>query len=103
MRCPAVRCHTPPRPGMPYRRLHLQQFSSALHGAEYFGQLLQLRLFTPLKSLALCIQSDTMRQMNTLHNTEEFDAWLAGLRDLKARAKILVRIGRAERGNFGDV
>lgn len=44
-----------------------------------------------------------MRQMNTIHNTEEFDAWLAGLRDLKARAKILVRIGRAERGNFGDV
>lgn len=59
---------------MPYRRLHLQQFSSALHGAESFGQLLQLRLFTPLKSLTFCIQSDTMRQMNTIHNTEEFDA-----------------------------
>ena len=41
--------------------------------------------------------------MNTIHSTEEFDAWLADLKDLKARAKILTRIDRASLGNFGDV
>jgi putative addiction module killer protein len=40
--------------------------------------------------------------VNTINKTEEFDAWLAGLKDLKARAKILIRIKRAEAGNFGD-
>ncbi|MFM0074682.1 type II toxin-antitoxin system RelE/ParE family toxin [Paraburkholderia sediminicola] len=39
----------------------------------------------------------------TVKRTEEFDHWLAGLANLRARAKILVRIRRAERGHFGDV
>lgn len=39
----------------------------------------------------------------TVNRTEEFDAWLAKLADLRARAKILVRIRRAERGHLGDV
>jgi putative addiction module killer protein len=39
----------------------------------------------------------------TVNRTEEFDSWLARLADLRARAKILVRVRRAERGNFGDV
>ncbi|WP_434115100.1 type II toxin-antitoxin system RelE/ParE family toxin [Paraburkholderia caffeinilytica] len=39
----------------------------------------------------------------TLNRTEAFDSWLAGLADLRARAKILVRVRRAERGHFGDV
>ncbi|MFM0291789.1 MULTISPECIES: type II toxin-antitoxin system RelE/ParE family toxin [Paraburkholderia] len=39
----------------------------------------------------------------TLNRTDEFDTWLARLSDLRARAKILVRIRRAERGHFGDV
>ena len=39
----------------------------------------------------------------TVNRTEEFDTWLARLTDLRARAKILVRIRRAERGHFGDV
>lgn len=38
-----------------------------------------------------------------IHRTEAFDTWLAGLSDLSAKAKILVRIRRAERGHFGDV
>jgi putative addiction module killer protein len=38
----------------------------------------------------------------TVNRTEEFDSWLAGLANLRARAKILVRIRRAERGHFGD-
>ena len=39
----------------------------------------------------------------TVNRTEEFDSWLARLADLRARAKILVRVRRAERGHFGDV
>jgi putative addiction module killer protein len=39
----------------------------------------------------------------TVNRTEVFDTWLAALADLRARAKILVRIRRAERGHFGDI
>src|SRR3569833_2795633 len=35
--------------------------------------------------------------------TAEFDKWLKGLRDTRAKAKILVRIQRLEGGNPGDV
>ncbi|MEX3790558.1 type II toxin-antitoxin system RelE/ParE family toxin [Paraburkholderia youngii] len=40
--------------------------------------------------------------MYTINCTDEFDRWLHGLTDLKAKAQILVRIRRAERGLFGD-
>ncbi len=40
--------------------------------------------------------------MTTLNRTAEFSAWLLALQDLKARAKILTRLKRAEQGNFGD-
>jgi putative addiction module killer protein len=39
----------------------------------------------------------------TITCTDEFDRWLQRLTDLKAKAQILVRIRRAERGHFGDV
>ncbi|NYH16147.1 type II toxin-antitoxin system RelE/ParE family toxin [Paraburkholderia bryophila] len=39
----------------------------------------------------------------TVNRTETFDTWLADLADLRARAKILVRIRRAERGHFGEM
>ena len=35
--------------------------------------------------------------------TDEFDSWLAKLKDLRAKAKILARIRSAEFGNLGDV
>ena len=35
--------------------------------------------------------------------TEQFTAWLAGLRDGRARARIQVRLDRARLGNLGDV
>jgi putative addiction module killer protein len=35
--------------------------------------------------------------------TDEFDDWLQGLEDRKAKAKILVRIQRLEAGNPGQV
>ncbi len=41
--------------------------------------------------------------MIDVRETEEFSKWLAALRDLRARAKILVRIDRLAHGNPGDV
>ena len=40
--------------------------------------------------------------MNTFHQTDVFSDWLQNLRDIKARARIVVRIRSAEHGNFGD-
>lgn len=40
--------------------------------------------------------------MNTLLRSDEFDAWLAGLKDAVGRARILARLRAAEAGNFGD-
>lgn len=40
--------------------------------------------------------------MNRIQTTTVFDAWFDGLRDRKAKARIQVRIDRAEDGNFGD-
>ena len=40
--------------------------------------------------------------MNTFLRSEEFDTWLAALKDRKGRARIVKRIRSAERGNFGD-
>ena len=43
-----------------------------------------------------------MHHMNIFERTEEFDTWLAGLKDKIGRARILHRIRSAEHGNFGD-
>jgi|SRR5450830_110822 len=40
--------------------------------------------------------------MNEINRTTEFNSWLSDLKDLTGKAKILVRIKRAEQGNFGD-
>ncbi|VVE18217.1 addiction module protein [Pandoraea iniqua] len=40
--------------------------------------------------------------MYVVNQTKEFRAWLGKLKDITARAKILLRIKRAEVGNFGD-
>ena len=40
--------------------------------------------------------------VNTFLRTEQFDAWLKGLKDRVAKARILARIRSAEAGNFGD-
>jgi len=42
-------------------------------------------------------------RMFTVLRTDEFKTWSAGLRDLKAIARIDARIRRAEMGNLGDV
>lgn len=41
--------------------------------------------------------------MITVIQTRAFQSWFARLRDRQAQKHILVRIGRLERGNFGDV
>ena len=40
--------------------------------------------------------------MNTFLRSDEFDAWLAALKDKIGRARIALRIRSAEYGNFGD-
>lgn len=41
--------------------------------------------------------------MLRIERTEEFSGWLVGLRDEKARSRILARIDRLALGNPGDV
>ncbi len=41
--------------------------------------------------------------MIEIRKTPEFADWLDGLRDLRARARVQVRIGRLADGNPGDV
>jgi putative addiction module killer protein len=41
--------------------------------------------------------------MIEIRKTETFSQWLDGLRDLRARARVLVRIERLAEGNAGDV
>lgn len=40
--------------------------------------------------------------MIEVRQTDRFKAWLSGLRDERARARILKRLDRAEQGNLGD-
>ena len=43
-----------------------------------------------------------MESLNTLLRSSDFDAWLSGLTDQKAKARILARLRSATFGNFGD-
>ena len=40
--------------------------------------------------------------MYTIKETGQFKTWLAGLKDLRARSRIVARIVRAGQGNLGD-
>jgi putative addiction module killer protein len=40
--------------------------------------------------------------MNTFARSSDFDAWLSGLADHKAKARVLARLRSATLGNFGD-
>ncbi len=40
--------------------------------------------------------------MNTFLRSPEFDAWLSGMGDFRAKARILARLRSATLGNFGD-
>lgn len=41
--------------------------------------------------------------MLVIRQTETFSIWISGLRDIRAKRKILVRIDRLADGNAGDV
>lgn len=41
--------------------------------------------------------------MYTVLRSDEFDKWLAQLKDVKGKARIVARIKSAELGNLGDV
>jgi putative component of toxin-antitoxin plasmid stabilization module len=40
--------------------------------------------------------------MNVFQKSDEFDAWLIGLKDPIGTAQIALRLDRAAKGNFGD-
>jgi putative addiction module killer protein len=40
--------------------------------------------------------------VNTFIRSSDFDAWLSGLADQRAKARILARLRSAALGNFGD-
>lgn len=40
--------------------------------------------------------------MNVFQKSDEFDAWLVGLKDPVGKARIALRLDRAVKGNFGD-
>lgn len=48
------------------------------------------------------IHSDTINSVNVFHRSDEFDAWLAALKDKVGRGRIVHRIRSAGHGNFGD-
>jgi putative addiction module killer protein len=48
------------------------------------------------------IHSDTMKALNTLLRSSDFDVWLSRVADQKAKARILARLASATFGNFGD-
>ena len=54
-------------------------------------------------SLTGCSQGDTIRNMIEIRKTLTFAKWIDGLQDIRARARILVRIERLAAGNPGDV
>lgn len=40
--------------------------------------------------------------MNTILRSQQFDHWLATLKDIRAKVRIARRIEQAQQGNFGD-
>ena len=41
--------------------------------------------------------------MFTIQQTETFTSWFSGLRDVRAKARIIMRLDRVRAGNLGDV
>lgn len=53
----------------------------------------------PLTTVSIWLHSFIV---NTLLQTDEFRAWLGGLKDLRSKAVVFNRLDRATKGNFGD-
>ena len=56
-----------------------------------------------LEKLTECILSATLGSMIEIRKTEVFAKWLDDLRDIRARARVQVRIERLAAGHAGDV
>jgi len=41
--------------------------------------------------------------MITIKQTRTFKKWISALKDKRAKARILIRLKRAEQGNLGDI
>ena len=41
--------------------------------------------------------------MTTVRRLPQFDAWLAGLHDVRTKARLILRLRKAQLGNLGDV
>jgi len=59
--------------------------------------------FTYTFYLTRCSHLDTICIMFEIRKTEIFAKWLDDLNDIRARARILIRIERLAQGNPGDV
>ena len=53
--------------------------------------------------LTKCSLTDTISTNMEIRKTSIFAEWLDGLRDIRARARVLARIERLATGNAGDV
>jgi putative addiction module killer protein len=66
-------------------------------------------LWNPVRNPRLSLSVDNSRfvayklQVSTVKRTDQFSSWLKGLRDVRAKAKIVARIDRLALGNPGDV
>lgn len=63
-----------------------------------------MRQYRALRLVALtgCIQQATVAGAMEIRKTDVYAEWLDGLRDIRARARILVRVERLVAGNPGD-
>lgn len=62
----------------------------------------KIRRSADVGGLHVGIRQDTLDGMNTFLRSDEFDSWLAALKDKLGRARIADRIRSAELCNFGD-
>ena len=60
------------------------------------------RAYQRENNLDICIRLATFVFVNTILQSEVFVSWLARLKDMQAKFRIVARIRRAELGNFGD-
>jgi putative addiction module killer protein len=85
------------REGQPQAALVVPSASLRLPLTSTFG------VFFPVAAqVDIRIYLDTLSCMNTFLRSDDFDAWLASLKDKVGRARIVHRIRAAEHGNFGD-
>ncbi|WP_245394948.1 type II toxin-antitoxin system RelE/ParE family toxin [methanotrophic endosymbiont of Bathymodiolus puteoserpentis (Logatchev)] len=50
----------------------------------------------------LSLMCDNISMIYEIKKTIHFDNWLAGLKDAKTKARVLLRVRQVSQGNFGD-